>query len=321
MAAALRAWWRSRWQRWLERRIPRSHSVTLDQRRIFIFPGRRGFLFGGILLLLFLGGINYGNNQILLLCFLLASLGHTAILHTYRNLSGLTFSAGRASPGFAGEQVDFELVVGAPPARAARGILLRWGEQVLRLDIDAGATQVLRFSMAVQRRGPFVPPRLEVQSWYPLGIIRAWSYVALDSETLVWPRPLADDLPPADAGSEESSPADGRRPRGIEEFDGLARYVPGDSLTRVDWRVYARSDELWTKQFSEAARSRLWLDFAAFAGDTEARLSRLTWWAVELERREQPYGLRLPGTRIAPAQGEEHHLQVLGALAMHGLRP
>lgn len=309
----------ARYQRWLERRIPRERQVTLDQRRIFIFPGQRGLLFAGVLALLFIGGINYANNQVLLLCFLLTSLFITAILHTFRNVSGLRIEAGRARNGFAGEAVDLEIVVSGAPGRAHRGILLRWDNAAeQRVDIEPGQSQTLRFPVPVARRGRYVPPRLALRCFYPLGLVRVWSYVALDMEALVWPQPVVDDLPPADDGNEETAEREGRRPRGTDEFEGLARYVPGDVQTRIDWRVYARTDELLTKHFTEPGRSRLWLDFSAWPQrDTEERLSRLCHWAIELERREQPYGLRIPGARIDPAQGEEHNRRVLAALALY----
>lgn len=318
MIARLRRYIDARFERWLARRLPRVRRVTLDRHRIFIFPGRRGITFAVVLLLLFIGGINYANNQVLLLCFLLASLLHTAILHTYRNLSGLRFEAGRAHGGFAGEAVDLEVVLTGAPGRAHRGILLRWGDAAeIRVDIEPGRPEVLRFSLPVRQRGRFVPPRIVVRSFYPLGLVRAWSYVTLDMEAIVWPKPVADDLPQADEGTEEVAEQEGRRPRGTDEFDGLVRYRPGDAQTRIEWRVYARTDELFTKHFTAPGRSRLWLDYMAWRGhDVEARLSRLTWWAIELERREQPYGLVLPGARIEPAHGETHHQQVLRALAL-----
>ena len=82
------------WQRWLDRRLPRARQVQLDQRRIFIFPTGYGFLYLLVSVLLFFGGINYENNLILGLCFLMVSLFLVAILHTFRNLSGLSLRAG-----------------------------------------------------------------------------------------------------------------------------------------------------------------------------------------------------------------------------------
>lgn len=318
MFGRLRAAIRARYTRWLERRIPRQRKVVLDQRRIFIFPGARGLLFVLVLFFLFIGGINYGNNQILLLCFVLASLFVTAILHTYRNLSGLVFEAARAHGGFAGEAVDLEVLVSGATGRAHRGLLLRWADAAeLRVDVEPDRIERLRFSVSVIRRGRYVPPRIALRSFYPLGLIRAWSFVALDMEAIVFPQPVADELPLGDGGSEDAALQEGRRARGLDEFEGLVRYVPGDAQTRIEWHVYARTDELYTRHFTDPGRSRLWLDYSAWPQQgVEGRLSRLCHWTIVLEERGQPYGLRLPGTLIEPAEGEEHKQRVLRALAL-----
>ena len=51
-------------QRWLRRRVPPQKSITLNQRCIFIFPTKIGFAFAALLILLFLGAINYENSLI-----------------------------------------------------------------------------------------------------------------------------------------------------------------------------------------------------------------------------------------------------------------
>ncbi|EPN68287.1 hypothetical protein A235_08124, partial [Pseudomonas syringae pv. actinidiae ICMP 19079] len=79
------------WQRWLAKRIPPASRITLDHRRIFIMPTRTGMTFA------------YG------LTFLLLSVGVLAILHTYRNISGLILSAGVARSVFVGEPVQLRL--------------------------------------------------------------------------------------------------------------------------------------------------------------------------------------------------------------------
>ena len=76
---------RSRFRAWVNRRIPPARVVTLDQRRIFIFPSRAGFFFGLCLLLMLTTAINYQNNMSYALTFLLATLFIIAILHTYAN--------------------------------------------------------------------------------------------------------------------------------------------------------------------------------------------------------------------------------------------
>ena len=41
-----------RWREWINRRIPPARQVTLDQRRIFIFPSRTGLFFMLVMLLM-----------------------------------------------------------------------------------------------------------------------------------------------------------------------------------------------------------------------------------------------------------------------------
>jgi uncharacterized protein (DUF58 family) len=73
------------------------------------------------------------------------------------------------------------------------------------------------------------------------------------------------------------------------------------------------------KEFGAMAGSDLWLDYYALqGGDVEQRLSRLTWWVLEAERAQLPYGLKLPGKTIAPASGKQHRDACLEALALFG---
>jgi hypothetical protein len=61
--------YRQRWQNWLSRRIPRTKEVVLNQRRVFIFLSSQGGMMSLLLLALFIAGINYANNLILVFAF------------------------------------------------------------------------------------------------------------------------------------------------------------------------------------------------------------------------------------------------------------
>ena len=97
----------------------------------------------------------------------------------------------------------------------------------------------------------------------------------------------------------------------------LRVYRPGDAPKLIAWKALAREQGLLTKEFSATASSELWLDWDdARAADVEARLSVLTHWVLQAERFGQGYGLRIPGTVIAPARGEAHRTRCLEALAL-----
>ena len=147
MLAALQ----SRWQRWLARRIPAASSVTLNQRRIFIIPSATGGAFAVVLLLMLLAAINYQNSLAYGLTFLLISLFIIAILHTYRNLAGLTLRAVGANPVFAGEQVRFRLRLESG-GREHQAIALGWSKADLQvLDVPAGGVSDAELNLPAQR--------------------------------------------------------------------------------------------------------------------------------------------------------------------------
>ena len=79
---------RARFRAWVNRRIPPAKHVTLDQKRIFIFPSRTGFFFLLMILLMLVASINYQNNMGFALTFLLANIFVVTILHTYATCRG-----------------------------------------------------------------------------------------------------------------------------------------------------------------------------------------------------------------------------------------
>lgn len=65
----------------------------------------------------------------------------------------------------------------------------------------------------------------------------------------------------------------GRRTGNALEFSEYREYRPGDDLRRIDWRVYARSDQLMIKLFSEEVDPRcdIILDHSASMASTERK--------------------------------------------------
>ena len=315
---AIRERARQLYARWLNRRLPPARSQQLNQRSVFIFPSSYGFLYLLIVVSLFIGGINYENNLIMALAFLLVSLFVVAILHTFRNLSGVEIRAGGYESGFAGDRGSLEVVLTAADGHPHRALELRWpGGQGGELSVEPGEEKSLWLTVPLSRRGRIHPGRLLVRSTWPLGWLRAWSLVDLDHRCLAWPRPLPGGDCPSGGGDE----TEGRRIRvqGSDDFQGLRGYVSGDSPRLVDWKAYARSGDLYTKLFADPAEGWLWLEWERMTGqDAETRLARLSWWVLEMERRRRRYGLRIPGTELAPSLGVDHRREALDSLALYG---
>ena len=310
---------RARWRRWINRRIPPSREVTLDQKRIFIFPTRVGFLFLLTLLVMLIAAINYQNNMSFALTFLLANLFVIAVLHTFSNLSGLTIHAVRASPVFAGQYAQFEIMLSRPDTRQYFALHFRWpGEEGVTVNFTEGEELHTQLYVRTTKRGWHNPGRLLVETVYPLGLLRAWTWVDLDIHALVYPAPLAStELP----GIATDRPDGNAFPvPGTDDFYGLRDYQRGDSLRHVAWKTVAKGQPLQSKQYNAYADRSVWLDWELFQGfPPEQRLSHLCYWALEFDRNKEEYGLRLPGLAVDPACSEGHRQVVLRHLALWGL--
>jgi uncharacterized protein (DUF58 family) len=316
---SLKSRFQRRFAKWVNRRIPPARSITLSQRRIFIFPSRVGFFFGLALIVMLLTGINYQNNMTFALTFLLATLFVVGVLHTYANLSGLVIRAGHAKPAFPGQQSEFEVLLERSKKRHHVSLHLKWpdsDEMVVSLVNDDSAS--VRLHAPVSERGWFSPGRLLVESTYPLGLLRCWTWLDLDLYALVYPRPLVSEAP---AGLGVDRP-DGASiaVQGNYDFSGFRSYRRGDSLKQVHWKGLARGQNLQTKQYTAYADRCVWLDWEMFPGlGIEQRLSHLCYWVLSFESAGEEYGLRLPGLEIATGLGEAHREHVLRALALHGI--
>jgi uncharacterized protein (DUF58 family) len=145
-------------------------------------------VFGGLLVLLILAAINYQASLVYGVAFLLGSVFLVTILYTFRNLSGLRLEMGGARPAFVGEDVEFAIRVvrpnvrGSPAVRAREGIRLGFPGALMRwADLRAQELDLVRLYVRAERRGWLHPGRLLVETYYPLGLLRAWTWVDLDA--------------------------------------------------------------------------------------------------------------------------------------------
>ncbi|TCK09580.1 uncharacterized protein DUF58 [Marinobacterium mangrovicola] len=311
LARRLRAWSLSR--------FPRRRTVTLTQNRIYILPTGAGAGFCVVLVLLLLLGINYENNLAYALTFLLVSIFVISIIHTYGNLAGLQVSALAGRPCFRGDKAGFTLQLTAAPKRDYEQLCLCWDGGVSQmLDLTEERMTQVELACDAPERGWLDPGPLLVETRFPLGLFRAWTWIDTGLKTLVYPRPVSCASPPP-AGGDGGAEVSGVKSRGPEDFQGLARYEKGGSLHQVAWKVYARGQGLHLKQYAGTASEEIWLDWVTWHnGSVEEKLSGICFWALEFHQREQPYGLRLPGLILAPGSGESHRQRVLKALALFG---
>ena len=294
-------------------------EIVLGHRRVYIVPSRLGLYFAGALTILLVGSINYALSLGFALTFLLAGMGIAAMVQTTRNLARLSVRAGRSEPVFAGDAARFRLGMANAGDYDRPEILVRHQGSGAEQTVDVAAANSAEAVLAVPapRRGWLPIGKVMLETRFPVGLFRAWSYVEPGSRCLVYPRPEASALPPLAPSPQAGGSL--AHAQGSDDFSGLRGYQPSDSPRHVAWKSAARSDDMLTKQFAGDATAELWLDLRELplSLGLEPRLSRLTGWVLAAERAGALYGLRLPGVQIEPGRGEAHCSACLEALALY----
>lgn len=309
----------ARVQNWARKRQGVDQAITqLSARRIYILPTGVGLVFALMTFAMLLGSMNYNNNLSFVLTFLLASLGFVSMHQCQRNLVGLEISFAGVEPVYAGQRAVFKIAITNHSRSHRHHLQLYAGKVVSETDdLAPGESRVLKLEIPTDHRGRIALPRFGVHTLFPFEVFRAWAWLHMDLEGLVYPKPadVAPDPPPTEA-------ARGHRQhdaRGEEDFAGLRRFHAGDSPRNVAWKAYARSGQLLSKQFSGADTSSQWLDYDRIEeADLESRLSILTLWILNADRAQRDYGVRLPGHEFPPAHGGAHRHRCLAALALFG---
>lgn len=299
-----------------KRHAPEPGVVFLSQRRVYILPTRHGLTFGTAVVFMLIGSINYNLSLGYILTFLLAGVGVVSILHTFRNLAHLYVSAGRAAPVFAGEIAKFELVLENRSDFDRHSLDLACRGATVSCDAPARQHSSVTLPLEAEKRGWLQLERVTIATTFPLGLMRAWSYVQPDVRALVYPRPDTAPLPEhtseADRGDAVSTGT------GTDDFSGLRPYQTSDSPRHVAWKTSARSELLLTKLFAGRAAAELWFDWQQLPASmhVEARLSRLARWVLLAEERGLRYGLKLPGVVVPLGEGFPHRERCLKELAI-----
>jgi uncharacterized protein (DUF58 family) len=292
----------------------------LSARRVYILPTGLGFVFAIMTFVMLLGSMNYNNNLSFLLTFLLISVGLVAMHQCQRNLVGLSIHFAGMDPVFAGRTARCRIAV-SNPARSSRfRVQLDSSDGAGDIhDIPHGESRLYSLPVKTTARGWVTVDRFGAASIFPFDLFRSWAWLHMDIRGLVYPAPA--DNAPTPPPSETSSGHRQHDARGEEDFAGLRDFHEGDSPRNVAWKAYARNGQLLSKQFAGSDMSSQWFDFSRVdATDIEQRLSILTRWIIDADRRGEDYGLKLPGIEFPPAHGEAHRHACLESLALFGQR-
>lgn len=305
------------------RRSPVCREKTLTQRNIYIFFSQEGVMYALLMLITFVAGVNYANNLVLGLCFFLGSLLVITIHYTFSHLSKLHLKLIDVQPSEVGEPVQVRIEISGVSKQPHRQIRLSFNPEIFSYTQTLQPTfaknphpqsitlnqvqepQIVSLWLPTDKRGWLELPRLTVSSVYPLGILRAWSYIYFDGGAWVYPQSLPYDLQVSQqVKTDDIQEIASQTQAGQDDFEQLDSYIAGESLARISWSHLARGQGLMSKRFADPVGQEQMLDYYQMpALNHEDKLKQLRFGVAQLSQGNLPFRLRLPDGDGAIGQG------------------
>lgn len=312
--ASWREAWQRRWRQWIAKRIPRRQEQTLNQKNIFIFPTGFGAFYLLVTALLFTIGLNYQNNSVYAFCFFLVAVFVAAIMPTFNNLHGLKIRVRASSVSVVGQSSDIELFLYAEQRARCQVVICH--EPRVFCDMTPDARQVIHLAVVSTVPGIHPLSAIKLESVYPLGLYRAWTWLSLAHTLYVAPRPRrASELhelikPQGRAANWQWQDNDERE---------LREFRHGDGARDIYWRRAAGEGPLLSKTRGVQRRAESpqgLLDYQrSIAPNHQAKLADLCFWTLHCDAEGMPFGLVLPSVTVPLDRGVKHRARCLQALA------
>ena len=297
----------------------KKNSITLTHNTIYVLPSTLGVYFSIVALLNFVMGINYQNNLILFMAYLMFVIIIFALLLGYSNAKGLTVSFKNTIESYAPQPP--QLVWQIESNDTCQSITLSYPnnlEQDCYIESVKADTIQCQLPLPYLKRGRYLLKPIKIASNYPFGLVSVWSYIQPDHTVYVYPSiiktPNQKQLSQMTANDDEGA----EKHLGDDEFESLITHLPEMGLQRVSWKHYAKTQQLLVKQFIDFKSADTQFDFNLMTGDTEQRLGQLCYLVCQAFESDINYSMKLPNKSIENGSGKLHLQRCLQALSNVG---
>ncbi|GAB03207.1 MULTISPECIES: DUF58 domain-containing protein [Acinetobacter] len=292
---------------WIAKRFQVDSVKTLLQKDVLVFIYKQGFLYLILILITFIAGINYGNNLILGFCFLLSAILCISFYLTFKQLHDLKIEIVMPEVGQVNQPSIIRLML-KQQDKTVRYLRIESSQQEQMIFLNQ-VQQTVELPVLPQQRGLYEFGVIKVYSTYPLGLVRAWTY--LYPKQKIWIAPKAQDWQ-KEHKNQPTSAHDS-----LDEFKELRAFRQGDSYQNVAWKQVARGQGFFIKMFeAQANHQHLEIDYQQIpALGHEEKLSFMMGLVEQCEQLGDDYALILPHARLESGQGYSQLIQAKLLLA------
>jgi uncharacterized protein (DUF58 family) len=164
------------------------------------------------------------------------------------------------------------------------------------------------------RRGIFALPEFVLETYYPIGLFRAWKVFRPQGQVVVYPKPGGHrHLQPLhfDRGQEDL----GLRTSPEGDFGELKPYQEGESYHQIAWKHYARTGQLYSKVHWGQDNRFYQIPWDPHGQKLEDYLKQMSAWVRQALDENATFEMETPGAKIPAGSGTDQARACWRALA------
>ncbi len=246
--------------------------------------------------------------------------GVVAMIHTNANIQNIRVRVDYCEPSEVGDSGDIHLLIQCQGSSPSHNLTFELEKDLPHSSAflkEVSYETKSRLKVQSERRGVFPIKRVKVVSYGLYGLFRAWSWHNTEQKIVVYPYSKGNHALPLGkhTNSSKEKAEESLRGKEGEDFRGHRAYAQGESLQHVDWKAYARGQDLLIKEYSGQGSEPLDLHWQDTRGNVEERLQQLSSWIAQMNRNQRSYSLHIPGTDLPRASGSSQDEAAYFALA------
>jgi hypothetical protein len=275
--------------------IAQLEKKIIKQNKVYIVPSKDGIIYLLINFTLFLIGLTYANNFTLLICFILFIFFLFIMFDTHQiieEIDNLNFIYSEGSS----ENSTFKFH--ELPQLVQISIFLNTKEHILKR-ITNSAHSLFKFTHA--KRGIYKNNRFKIYTYGKFNFFYVWTYKPIKNDVIIYPKQKPND-------ESEIYYRNNNAFQGSEEFNFHQLYTVGMNSKRIDWKVYARQNQLYSKMYEENQPDGHIIDYSLLSGTREERISKMAYLVEMSFKNNIPFALKIDEQSLPLAQGEAHFI-------------
>ena len=280
----------------------------------------------------------------MLFTYLFISFFLTVMLHSFFNLSKLSFRTNATHVGYVNSDISITINIKTDKSHFDLHLTLQ-GDLCKEISykplhikqVHKGDTTEF-LNVAIHKRGVHKIGRVKVLSEFSYGLFRTWTLLDFNHQLFIYPQPRKITHHQNNAKTDKEHLTDGvQSAQGSDDFNQLSPYIVGESIARIAWKQLAKGQGKLSKQYQESKGQDTWLKLSNMPSESiEMQLSYLCYLVNNYSDKKQVFGLDLSTQikhqsstltelhlqenrqlLIEPSSGSEHQKACLTALALY----